>query len=216
MTAGNLYGTTTATSNSVSVTGGSGSALGPDGNGVFSWNHTNGTSLQTVNAKWEDVSGTSNFDLECQGNQLRCKAGTAVNGRVYVYKNGQGADQCSKTRIPIGGIAGQGHTFLYINHRDSAIGYYIYIDASIVQLRRQGIFVHQFAHGINLSTTSAVFELRKVGSTLTVKVNSTTVHTYTDSTSINGGWPGLALESSTGIVTDARIDAWTDNASASL
>ncbi|HET8687965.1 MAG TPA: hypothetical protein VFM18_15115, partial [Methanosarcina sp.] len=165
VTATNGNGSTSATSNTITPTAG---ALEPDVNGVFTFNEANGTSLNTINSKWARADGGA-IEIEVQSNMAQSTAGSGYNGAAHVYVNSQAAEQSSKCKTGTGFTGAGAILAMYINH-DGTNFYDAEITNTSWQIRSQAGWLNGASSGFtpNLTTTQRVFELKRVGTTLSL------------------------------------------------
>ena len=151
--------------------------------------------------------------------KLVCTDGTATYGKAYLYDTAATSDAAIKVRVAAG-VTAETEIQLRINS-DGALGspatdvHFLKIMSSSATLYVNDTWTDSVAHGVDLSTTSAVFAIRKVGTTITTYCNGTQLSSATETTAITGK-SGISLINTAGIATAAALEKLTFDFSATI
>lgn len=207
-----------ATSNSVLIVP---AQYDPDGQGVWNFQAAANTAIKDLDVgKWfgRVTFGyyPSNEYYYCDGSGKLVGSYIARNnGGLVWYANGQSELQQSTVTFTIpdpaiitGWFAGPsvncgGGT------SDNPTNYSIEMNASSVNLLRNGTQVATTSHSNVMDDAITLKMMRKTGGVLEVYLNGSKVIDYTDPSPISGGYPGLTLNP--GSTETFGIDTWTDN-----
>lgn len=183
----------------------------PDPTGKFNFSAVNGTSIGTLDAKWQ---GTNLSGAHFARNYFFCNgSGALASGYVgkytvsYVwYENGQ-SDNVS---VEVGWTMNEtsvGRTVGPVLRASSTQGGYLF-EFSAAQLRifRNSTLVHTVGHSL---TGAIVARVVPSGGVFNVYTNGSLLTTYTDSTPLTGGFPGLHLNPGENELQ--TVDYWTDS-----
>lgn len=191
---------------------------GGGGGTTFDFTVLSDQNLATYDALWIPDGGYS-VTVGIVGGKLICTDGTTSYGKAYLYDIAATSDAAVKLRVAAG-VTADTEIHLRINS-DGALGsaatdvHFLKVTSSGATLYVNGTWTDSVAHGVDLSTTSAVFAIRKVGTTITTYCNGTQLSSATETTAITGK-SGFTLLNTAGIATAAAIEKLTFDFSATI
>lgn len=185
----------------------------PDINGIFQFAATDGTTLESLNSKWNGATS----DYECRGGNLQCTPSGVWNGAVAYYENNQLSDQQVQAKRPGSTFnTASGASFsVALRVSGTQAGYVMTFFGASYQLRRNGVWVSGNSMDVNTWNSDVVVKMTAVGGNINVYINGNLLLNYVDSTPLTGGSPGLILYPA-GTAANAVITSWSDNAGATL
>lgn len=182
----------------------------PDAGGTFVFNQANGTTLETIDARWANES----TDFDVQSSVLRIATNLFVD-RYAWFSNAQGGTQESEGTLASSIDLTSGQALQVATQRTSStVGYTAELTTTDIILRRSGTYVNQGAHGMTLSAAGNIIRITSNSTTGEVKCyanGSQVVPTYTDGTPLTGGFPGIGMYAA-GTLTSVGFVGWSDNA----
>jgi hypothetical protein len=185
----------------------------PDSNGVFNFVAPDGTLLSAINSGFTRLDGNTPVQIEVSSNQIVYSPNTQYVGNVHMFATGH-ASTDQYIAIRIAASASTGEIKLFICTEPLTMGYIAIISASAVTLYKGGAWQGNAAHGINLTTTSAVFALNRQAGTIIVTCNGATVITFNDSTPLTTAGEGFNITGSDAV--SPRIESMTFTRGATL
>lgn len=184
----------------------------PDNAGRWNFAAPDNTTVRTLSSKWNGIIapfdlGFGQDDMTCQGGILRPTGAYSLwnNDRAWL-EDGQ-SDNASVEASMVFTAADRG---MSIGLRQTAGQYYsVNIGVDSIRISRNGTSVSQKTGMTNVSP--AVLKVVPSAGTLQVYVNGVLEHTYTDSTPLTGGYPGVVSDRGGNTTLECGMEWWTDN-----
>jgi len=183
----------------------------PDNLGRWNFAASNGTTLRTLNPKWNGI--VAPFDLGYGQDDMTCQTGILRPTGAYSlwnidrawYENGQGSDVSVEASVAFT-AADRG---MGLGLRQTAGQFYgVFIGVDGIRISRNGTSVSQKL-GMTI-TSPAVLKVVPTAGLLEVYVNGLLEHSYTDSNPLVGGYPGVVSDRNGNSTIECGLEWWTD------